>query len=335
MAVKDLEKGVPITEIAQKYQVDEGTVHRWNRTLKENGGQGLKATTANGASSKFPGLQVIPLIEIIEAGAMEFGFEDDAWTLRRIQQVLFVFGVEYARSESLSRVMHRLGMSPQKPQRRSYERNEEKRKEFLDEVWVIDRERMVKGEVILVFLDESGFKLQPNVVRTWGPVGRTPTFTQSGKRGKSVNSISAVTSSGKLYYRIYEGEKVNGSKIRSFLRFLIGQIPGKRLVIYMDNHPTHHSRRVKELIESPEWNGIAELRFFPPYSPDLNPDENVWGYLKNRLLKNKLILSTKELIQEIKVDMRRMKRPDLIKSFLLQALPWDESSREALHNFSG
>lgn len=50
-------------------------------------------------------------------------------------------------------------------------------------------------------------------------------------------------------------------------------------VVVMDNLRAHKTSRVRELIESTG----AELRFLPPYSPDLNPIENFWSSFKSRL----------------------------------------------------
>ena len=62
-----------------------------------------------------------------------------------------------------------------------------------------------------------------------------------------------------------------------------------------DNAPPHHSDKLTKFFEE---NGITVLPW-PPYSPDLNPNENVWGILKQTLRKEDL--SDKE------------KAPDLMK----------------------
>ncbi|NKB25428.1 MAG: hypothetical protein GKR87_13835 [Kiritimatiellae bacterium] len=50
-------------------------------------------------------------------------------------------------------------------------------------------------------------------------------------------------------------------------------------MVIMDNLRVHHNSKVIELIESCG----AHVRFLPPYSPDSNPIEKMWGKIKNRL----------------------------------------------------
>ena len=50
-------------------------------------------------------------------------------------------------------------------------------------------------------------------------------------------------------------------------------------IVVMDNLSAHKLQKVEEIINSCH----AELRFLPPYSPDLNPIENMWSKVKQIL----------------------------------------------------
>ena len=58
-------------------------------------------------------------------------------------------------------------------------------------------------------------------------------------------------------------------------------------VIIMDNASFHKSNKIKEIIESYG----CRLIFLPPYSPDFNPIEKYWSFLKNKLKKLALYCS--------------------------------------------
>jgi hypothetical protein len=53
-----------------------------------------------------------------------------------------------------------------------------------------------------------------------------------------------------------------------------------------DNHPTHHVREVIERV----YDSGAIIRFLPPYSPDLNPIEEVFAQVKHYLRQNDVVL---------------------------------------------
>jgi transposase len=61
-------------------------------------------------------------------------------------------------------------------------------------------------------------------------------------------------------------------------KFLIKElVPGQ--IFIMDNATFHKSAKTKELIEQ----AGCQLLFLPPYSPDLNPIEKFWAWLKKKI----------------------------------------------------
>src|SRR5436190_20397144 len=58
--------------------------------------------------------------------------------------------------------------------------------------------------------------------------------------------------------------------------------PRRHVVVVMDQAKPHTSKMTKAFIES---KPRLHVFYLPPYSPDWNPDEKVWNYLKNHELK--------------------------------------------------
>jgi transposase len=55
---------------------------------------------------------------------------------------------------------------------------------------------------------------------------------------------------------------------------------------------------------------------FPPYTPELNPVDNVWSYIKYSRLPNYTPRNLQELRQRITAEFYRLqKRPGLLRSF--------------------
>lgn len=98
-----------------------------------------------------------------------------------------------------------------------------------------------------------------------------------------VSAISGLAVSPKrchcaLYCQLYE-DNIQGEEVATFLRHLLRQIPG-HLVVLLDNGGIHRGEPVQELLAR---TARLHLVPFPPYAPDLNPDEGVWHHLKARL----------------------------------------------------
>jgi transposase len=148
-------------------------------------------------------------------------------------------------------------------------------------------------------VDQSGFYLLPTVVRTYAPVGQTPILHEHlGRDHLSV--ISAITMEGKLLMMEQERSFKSQDVVR-FLRHLLGQIPGKLLVIW-DGSPIHRGRAVKDFLASGASSRL-KLERLPGYAPDLNPEEGIWKHLKYVELKNVCCQS----LAELKVELRKAK----------------------------
>jgi hypothetical protein len=120
-----------------------------------------------------------------------------------------------------------------------------------------------------LFVDQSGFYLLPTVVRTYAPVGKTPILNEHLSRDH-LSVISAISLEGKLLMMEQERSFKSQDVVR-FLRHLLGQIPGKLLVIW-DGSPIHRGRAVKDFLASGASLRL-QLEQLPGYAPDLNPDE--------------------------------------------------------------
>jgi transposase len=134
----------------------------------------------------------------------------------------------------------------------------------------------------IVFIDESGFLLIPSVRKTWSPVGQTPILLHRYRHDR-ISAISGIAVSPKhfhctLYCQLYE-DNIQGQEVAVFLRHLLRQVRG-HLVVLLDNGKTHRSDPVGELLAR---TSRLHLVPFPPYAPELNPDEGVWNHLKNNL----------------------------------------------------
>ena len=105
----------PLREIADLFGVSLSSVKRWKRAWKSGGVDALAAKPHPGGVSKLSWKQKQELVDILLAGPIAAGYRTDLWTCARIVEVVRKrFRVQYNPGH-LSRMLHDLGFSPQKP----------------------------------------------------------------------------------------------------------------------------------------------------------------------------------------------------------------------------
>ena len=88
----------------------------------------------------------------------------------------------------------------------------------------------------------------------------------------------------------------------------------KPVFLVVDGHPVHKSKRVKEFVESTK--GKLQLFFLPEYSPELNPDETVWSYVKHHVVGKKIITGPDQFLKVVKEALYKlMHKPKIISAF--------------------
>jgi transposase len=113
-------------------------------------------------------------------------------------------------------------------------------------------------------------------------VGQTPIVVHRYCHER-ISAISGIAVSPKrfhctLYCQLYE-DNIQGEEVAVFLRHLLRQVQG-RLIVLLDNGKIHRGDPVQELLAH---TSRLHLEPFPPYAPELNPDEGVWNHLKRAL----------------------------------------------------
>jgi transposase len=167
----------------------------------------------------------------------------------------------------------------------------------------------------LVFLDESGFLLIPNVRRTWAPRGETPIFRHRYQRDK-ISAISAVTVSPRRQrlglYIHFHLDNITQTEVALFLRSLLRHLRGS-IVLLWDAGSIPKGREITQVLQH-----LPRLHCerFPSYAPGLNPDEFVWRRFKGELA-NRRPDSVAELLRTLCRTTKKVhKRRDLLRSFV-------------------
>jgi len=103
-----------------------------------------------------------------------------------------------------------------------------------------------------------------------------------GNKYQRVSMIAAQVEKRVLAPMVLEGTTDSHVFNQWLEKCLVPQLePGQ--VVIMDNYSIHKSKKTQDLIKE----AGCEILFLPPYSPDLNPIENLWANIKARTKKLK------------------------------------------------
>ena len=129
------ERGWKQTHIADALGVSEGAVSQWMKRAREKGVQALRHKPPPGAPPRLSEDERAKLPELLAQGAQAHGFRGDVWTCERVAEVIRrEFGVSYHPAH-VSRLLKKLRLSLQKPERRADQRDEEAIEHWKDQKW--------------------------------------------------------------------------------------------------------------------------------------------------------------------------------------------------------
>jgi transposase len=170
-------------------------------------------------------------------------------------------------------------------------------------------DRMIRGEIQLVFVDESHFHRDMDLGYTWGRVGkRVWRISDCPPLSDRINWYGAFDFSEGQCLIWNEGNCDKQHKAM-FLERLKTWLPadGRRVVVIWDGAPWHRAKSVQNKADE---LGI-ELIPLPGYSPDLNPIEGLWKWMREDVTQLCCHSSLRELFDACKAFIDRVNRNPL------------------------
>ncbi len=125
-ALELLDEGLSLNEVARRVDCQASSVMRWRDRRDEVGEKVYEVGVSPGRPPKLSPVQKRRLVRMIAKGPLAHGYKTDVWTCDRVRRLIWrEFRVRYHR-DHVGRLLHQLGLSPQKPERRALERDEER-----------------------------------------------------------------------------------------------------------------------------------------------------------------------------------------------------------------
>ena len=267
-----LEQGKTQEEVAQMLGVARTTVAYWLKLYRQGGEEALKVKPrGRPPGGKLLDGQASTICHIIrDCCPDQLKLPFALWTREAVGQLIEKkFGVKLSRW-TVGRYLRRWGFFPQKPIKRTYERNPKEMKAWFEKEYPQIKKRAKEEGAEIWWGDETGVRSDHQEGKSWAPKGKTSAVEVSGK-GFRFNMISAISTRGKLKFIIFK-KRFTTEVFLDFLRRLIkSRERGRKIYLIVDNHRVHRAKRVKERLKGKE--DTLELHYWPRYSPELNPDE--------------------------------------------------------------
>ena len=312
LAVERVLAGEKPSAVAKSLGIYRTSIYKWLRAYQKHGREALKSTTAKGPTPKLTESQKRRVRRwIVGKDPRQYGFDYGLWTRSIIAEMIREkFDVPLT-LPSVGRLLTSLEITPQKPLRRAYERDEKEIRKWKEEKYPALRKRARERGADIFFLDEVGVRSDSPLGRSYGFKGHTPVVKTSGQRQK-ISAISAVNAKGAFWYKVYSGMLTAAF----FIVMLTDMMKGRKkpVMLVVDGLPAHKAKSVAKYVQSTK--GRLELHFLPPYAPDLNPDEFAWSHLKQNGTSKKPLRKNEALRQRVDQDLAKIKQDrGLVRSF--------------------
>lgn len=129
------------------------------------------------------------------------------------------------------------------------------------------------------------------ICKTWFAIGQQRIIPTYGKHegAKLVGVLDYET--GEVY--VEEHSNYDALVFLSFLKAVMLKYPTGKTVIILDNAKIHHAKLLSDFLTLNKYR--LSLVFLPPYSPNLNLIEGLWGWLKDSVINNVFFRNVSEI----------------------------------------
>lgn len=302
-------EGRTFTAIADILGRTYQTVSTYWQDYQKSGIAGLELDHAPGGPKKLSEEQEQTLADTIaHKRPVDVGFEArHTWTLKLIASwIEGEFGQTYS-ERGVSKLLERLGFSYTKATYTLAKADPAEQAQFRDETLPGLKEQLANGSIQhLLFEDESMIRAYLALQYNWFLKGQQRKIRTYG-RHEGAKLFAAINyETGFVTHR--EEETYDTAAFERFLNDILKQYPDGNIVMVLDNYRIHHAEKLQPFLKK---NPRLQLVFLPKYSPELNPVEGLWKWLKGDVVNNVFFSKFYHICTHVAAFMKRINRHPL------------------------
>jgi transposase len=259
-----------MTQTANAFGVPLITVRKWVGKYREGGLKSLKKDERGRPKGKelTPNQEKEVKRMITDKQPEQLKLPFGLWTRANVSELIYEqYGIRRSLTQ-IGRYLKEWGFTPQKPIYKAYQQQGKLVKKWLKETYPLIREEAEKTDSMIFWGDETGIRSQDVRGRSYSKAGMTPVIRKQGKQF-GLTMISAVNNRGKLYFQLHR-KAINSELFIDFCKRLI-RVRKERIILIVDNLAAHKTKAVLEWVNANKER--IDIKYLPPYSPELNPDE--------------------------------------------------------------
>ena len=155
---------------------------------------------------------------------------------------------------------------------------------------MVEHYQQAQGDAnrIVLWGDSAAVSLLPTISRCWTRIGQQRIIPTPGVRADKcwdwgvVDVISGQTLSLLHPHR-------NNIGLRRLLaaiarHYELAQHPQRQVILWLDNDQAHKAKAIERLLSQHQHQ--IRIEWLPPYSPELNPQEDIWRHLRRQVTHN-------------------------------------------------
>jgi putative transposase len=216
----------------------------------------------------------------VQAAPRAAGLELANWSWKVVRQFVQERFDLLLSSRTCLNYLHRLGFVVKRPKKHLLKANAEKRTAFVAAYAALCKEAQAQGAKIF-FVDEAHFRADVDLRAKWVLRGEPALVdSTSPKFGEKATYYSAVC----LETGEVEVMSVTNTTTAETSVAFMKQLRDKHnepLIVIWDNGPAHHGPEMREYLTTPDLK--LSLVALPAYSPDFNPDEAIWAWVREEV----------------------------------------------------
>jgi transposase len=118
---------------------------------------------------------------------------------------------------------------------------------------------------------------------SWALRGQRPQLLSNTGRQR-LNVFGAYSPIDQAYVGFETTDNIKAQALLTLINQLEKHQPNGRIILFSANARYNHARCVRDYLQQPDCR--VDVVYLPPYSPNLNLIERLWGFMKDRVLKN-------------------------------------------------